>query len=215
MVADAVERLGAQVQIGERNVGAPHGMVVPLGQVRREGVLARMATGAVPAIVTERDGFDEGGVEPQRARDAAGHLCHLERVGEARALMIGREDEHLRLPRETAEGRGVKDAVTVAFEAGADRIGRLGDPAITSAVGQGCPRGQRGGLGTFASGAVEQGQRRRCRRRRIVRGADGWRARVTGHRCRPGSGSIAEVVHDDNAKDVIPTMHGRCAARCH
>ena len=30
--------------------------------------------------------------------------------------MIGREDEHLRLPRETAEGRGVQHTLAVALE---------------------------------------------------------------------------------------------------
>ena len=60
VVADAVERLGAQVERGQHDVGAPHGVVVALGEVGGEGVLAGVAAGTVAAVVAEGDGLGEG-----------------------------------------------------------------------------------------------------------------------------------------------------------
>ena len=52
VVADAVERLAAQVERRERDVGAVDRVVVAgLGEVRRERLLGRVAGGAVPAVV--------------------------------------------------------------------------------------------------------------------------------------------------------------------
>ena len=105
VVADAVERLRAEVERREHDVGAPDRVVVPAGDVRRERVLARVAERTVPAVVTERDRLGERDVEPQRPRDPGGDLGDLERVGEPGALVVLREDEHLRLAGEPPERR--------------------------------------------------------------------------------------------------------------
>ena len=135
VVADAVERLGAQVERRQGDVGAPDGVVVPLGDEQVERVLARVATGPVAAVVPEGDGFGERHVQPQRPRDRGGDLGDLERVGEPGPLVVVGEDEHLRLAGQPAKGAGVQDAVAVAFEARAVRgrgpraVARFPDPS--------------------------------------------------------------------------------------
>ena len=52
-----------------------------------------------------------------------GHLGHLEGVGEPGALVVVGEDEDLGLAGQPAEGGRVQDAVAVALEAGAQRVG--------------------------------------------------------------------------------------------
>ena len=79
--------------------------------------------GAVPAVVAEGDGLGEGHVEADGPGDGRGHLGHLQGMGEAGALVVVGEHEDLGLAGQASERRGVQDAVTVAFEAGAQRIG--------------------------------------------------------------------------------------------
>ena len=57
---------------------------------------------------------------------AVGHLRHLERMGQPRALMVLGEDEDLGLAGQPAEGGGVEDTVAVTLEAGAPHVGLLG-----------------------------------------------------------------------------------------
>ena len=81
VVADAVERLGAQVQLGERHVGAVHSVVVTGGgQVRRERLLRRVPAGTVTAVVRERDRLGERHAEPGDAGNADRDLGDLDRV---------------------------------------------------------------------------------------------------------------------------------------
>ena len=111
------------------DVGAPHGVVVAAGHVGAEGVLARVAAGAVAAVVAEGDGLGQGHVEPAGPGDGRGHLGHLEGVGEPGPLVVVGEHEHLGLAGQAPEGGGVQDAVAVALEAGAGRVGLLRPPA--------------------------------------------------------------------------------------
>lgn len=83
------------------------------------------------AVVSERDGFGEGDVEAERSGHRHRDLGHFERVREASALMIVGEHEHLGLAGETAKRRGVENAVAIALEARAERIGILVDGALT------------------------------------------------------------------------------------
>jgi hypothetical protein len=134
VVADAVECLRAQVEIGQHDIGPPDRMVITAGHIRGQRILAGVAAWSMPAVVPERHGFDERDVEPAGAADAAGHLRDLERVRQPGALMVCREDEHLRLTRKTAKrARAVQDAVTVAFETGAVGIGHFGDQTLAGA----------------------------------------------------------------------------------
>ncbi len=69
-------------------------------------------------------------VEAERPGHRRGHLGHLEGVGEARALVVVGEHEHLGLAGKPAEGGGVEDAVAVALEAGPPLVGLLGPAPI-------------------------------------------------------------------------------------
>ena len=158
MVADAVEGLDAEVERGEDDVGAPHGVVVAAGHERCEGILRRVTTGAVAAVVAERDRLGEGDVEPDRRGDGGGHLGDLERMGEPGALVVFGEDEHLRLAGQPAErGGAVQDAVAVALETRAQGVGRLGHGPIARPTGEGGAGAHRVVLGGLASHAIVRG----------------------------------------------------------
>ena len=79
--------------------------------------LADVPERRVPQVVPEADRLREVLVQPQRARHVAGDPAGLERVGEARAVVVALGgDEHLGLVLEPAEGLGVDDPVAVALE---------------------------------------------------------------------------------------------------
>ena len=112
---------------GASVTSAPHtAWSYPPGDVRRQGVLAGVPAGAVPAVVAEGDGLGEGDVEAERPGHRRGDLGDLEGVGEPGALVVVGEHEHLRLAGQAAERRGVEDAVAVALEARPPRVGLLG-----------------------------------------------------------------------------------------
>ena len=167
-----------EVEIVEHDIGAPHRVVVALGQIRREGVFAGVAARAVAAVVAERDRLDERNIEPQRPADARGDLRDLERVREPRALVIGGEDEDLRLARQPAKRTRVQDAITVSFEARAHRVGGLFDATIAGTARQGGAVRERGPLERFAIDARER--RPGGEARRAVVDARGGRRRRAG-----------------------------------
>ena len=79
--------------------------------------------GVWPEVVPERDRLGQLLVQPQHLGDAARDLRDLERVRQARAVVIaGRREEHLRLVLQTAERLAVDDAIAIALERRADRI---------------------------------------------------------------------------------------------
>jgi hypothetical protein len=193
VVAHPVERLGTQVEVHEGDVSAPRRVVVAAIDVGRERVFAGVAAGAVAAVVPERDGFGECNVEPQGSGDARGHLRHLERVREACALVISRENEHLRLARQPAEGGGVQDAVAVALETRAQRIGFLVDETCAGArgpSGSGCEQIVLALLARLAAERFDGAERRA--RVGVGRAHAGAVAvvGVTGHGGRPASGAF-------------------------
>ena len=101
-------------------------------------MLAGVAEGRVAEVVAEADRLDEVLVEAQGARDGARDGVDLERVREARAVVValGR-DEDLRLVLEPAEALGVQDAVAVALERAAQPAGHLlGQPARGSGTSE-------------------------------------------------------------------------------
>ena len=125
VVAHAVERLQAEVERGQRDVGAVDRVVVAgTGQERRERLLGRVPGGPVPAVVGQRDGLHQRQAQVGGPGDAGGHLRHLDRVGEAGAeVVVLRGDEDLALPRQPPPGSGVLDPVEVALEAQPPRVG--------------------------------------------------------------------------------------------
>ena len=180
MVADAVEGLGAQVERGQHHVRAPHRVVVAADE-RTERLLAGVAAGPVTAVVAQGDGLGQRQVQSQRAGDGHRHLRHLERMGQSGALVVGREHEDLGLARQSTEGAGVQDAIAVALEAGAYRIGRLRrarDPAPQARVAP--------GASVAASAASRAGRSIGCTS--IGAEQPGW-ARDT-----PGGPGVADMV---------------------
>ncbi len=189
VVADAVECLTAQIERHEGDIGSPQRMVVAARQVRAEGILARVAAGAVPAIVAERDRLGECDIESERPRDRDCDLGHLEGVGQASALVVVGEDEDLGLACQTPERRRMQDAVTVAFETGAELIGFLFDEAVAAIVGAGCQERHRFVLRTFSSIAIDHRVGTWTRPRICVGKLDPGHG-VAGHRRGPALGAL-------------------------
>ena len=143
-----------------------------------ERVLARVAERRVAEVVREADRLDEILVQAQRARDRAGDLRDLERVREPRAVEVALVvDEHLRLVDETAERRGVNDAVAIALELRAQRRRRLGMPAAARVRGRGGVR-REARCRASVTRAARRARRATCprparepRRRRRARGS--------------------------------------------
>ena len=89
-----------------------------------ERVLAGVAEGRVSEVVGEADGLGQHLVEAQRAGDGPRDLRDLERMRQPGAVEIALViDENLGLVDQTAEGRGMHDAVAVALVFGRDRRG--------------------------------------------------------------------------------------------
>ncbi len=204
MVADPVERLGAQVQRPQGDIGAPGSVVETAIEVRRQGVLARMATRAVAAVVADRHRFHERHVEAQRLGDRAGDLGDFEGVGHPRALVIVGEHEHLGLARQAPESRIVQYPVAVSFEAGPERVGLLVDGPVAGAQCQSRVAGQRCGL-MFLAGfsCPHHGIADGCGR--VGMGDDDVVGAVAGHRGSPPFGAILGRVREreiDHGKTI-------------
>lgn len=105
-----------------------------------------MTAGSVTTVVAERDCLGQCHVETQCSRNRSGHLRHLESMREARALVVVGEHKNLRLARKSTESRRVQDAITVAFEAGTERIGFFVSCACTRADRACCVGGEEGVL---------------------------------------------------------------------
>ena len=155
-----------------------------------------------------------------RATDG-GDLGDLEGVGEPGALVVVGEDEHLGLAGQAAERAGVQDAVAVALEAGAPRVGLPpSTAALAGAVGRGWRRGaRRAVLGVLARLARRRSGRRPGARPTSRRGrARTSPAAVPGHRGRP---SVARARRPRRAR-VVPIgctsttpSHGSPTAESH
>ena len=95
-------------------------------------------------------------------RDARGHLGDLERVGEARALVVLREHEHLGLARQAPERGGpVQDPVPVPLEARARRVGLLRPRPVAGAAGPRRARRELRVLEVLTRDPVERARSRR------------------------------------------------------
>ena len=85
-----------------------------------------------------------GDVQTDGPRDPGRDLRDLDRVREPGAEMIVfRGDEHLALAREPAPRTRVLDAIEIALEAQAERIGLLGTGAVPAPTGAGRARRER------------------------------------------------------------------------
>ena len=133
MVANSIKRFATQVQRHKCNISTPHGMVIAAIDIRRQRVFAGMTTWAVPAVVAECDGLGEGDIETDGASNRRGNLGHLERVGQAGALVVLRKHEDLGLAGESPKRRRVQDTITIALETGAVGVGFLFVGAVSGA----------------------------------------------------------------------------------
>ena len=126
-------------------------------------------------VVAEPDRLDEVLVEPQRARHAAGDAGRLERVGQARAVVVAfGGDEDLGLVHEPAEGLGVNDAVAVALKGRAETAWRLGADASARLVRVDCEVGE----GVLSRARIRASKASATASRRSSAGV--WRAMVQG-----------------------------------
>ena len=129
-------------------------LIVPeadAGVDRVECALSRVAERRVAEVVPEADGLGEVLIEFERAGDRAREARDLERVRQARAVMVAlRAQEHLRLVLQAAERFRVRDAVDVALEARAHLTRRLGRRAAGGLRAQQAVRADEQRLGGFA-----------------------------------------------------------------
>ncbi len=90
-----------------------------------------MAERRVAEVVAETDRLGEILVQAQRTGSGARDLRDLERMGQARPVVVaGRRDEHLRLVLEPPERLRMDDPVTVALKRGPQPAVGLRDDAV-------------------------------------------------------------------------------------
>ena len=117
---DPVADLVGEVELprdAERLLVVPEAAAEALAKGLVERLLARVPERRVAHVVTEADRLDEVFVQPQGPRDDAGDRSRLERVRDARPVVIAlRVDEDLGLALQPSEGLRVDDPVAVALE---------------------------------------------------------------------------------------------------
>ncbi|OIQ68018.1 hypothetical protein GALL_503940 [mine drainage metagenome] len=128
MLGDAFQRFPRQVQpveIGvvafQRGNDAQRLRVVIEAAVglhqQLHRILAGMAKRGVAKVMGQRHRLCQIGVEVQNPRDGARDLRHLDRMGQAGAVIIALVfDKHLRLVFQTPKRRGMDDAIAVALK---------------------------------------------------------------------------------------------------
>ena len=105
-----------------------------------ERALPGMAEGRVPQIVAQGDRLRQILIQTQGARHGPREAVDLQRVGQARAVVVPlRLEENLGLVLEAAEGFRVRDAVDIPLEAGTDLTLRLGFRPAPAPLGQDPP----------------------------------------------------------------------------
>ena len=125
---DALAQFPGEIQAGEFGVALlqfgdeAQGLLVVVESAEvlhqaAEGGFAGMSEGRMSHIVNEADCLHQVFICAQRAGDGTSDLRHLERVSQARAIIVAFVvDENLGLVFEAAEGGRVQDAVAVALE---------------------------------------------------------------------------------------------------
>ena len=142
-----LQRLPTQVQPVEISIAPfepghdPQGLRIVVeaaepGHAFFQRILAGMAKGRVPEVVGQRQRLGEILIEAERTRQRTRDLGHLDRMGQARAVMVAfMRDEDLRLVLEPTEGGRMDDAVAIALELPARGRGRLADQAPAAPAG--------------------------------------------------------------------------------
>src|SRR6185437_12502737 len=126
-----------------------------------ERVLPGVSERGVAQIMGEADRLGKRLVQSEGARDRAGDLRHLDRVGDSGSIQVALVvDEDLRLVDQPAEGVRVNDSITIALELGPVRRLRLGIPAAARLLVAGGVRRQSvAGLSTAAHAVTRRKHR--------------------------------------------------------
>ena len=127
----------------QHNIGAPGAVIISLGNEDVEGILARVASRPMTAVVPEGDRVGQRHVDADPAGDRSRDLGHLESMGQPGALVVAWIDDNLCLAGQAPEGRGVHNPIAVTFEAGALIIGLLCDGPISRSCGKGSAGAER------------------------------------------------------------------------
>src|SRR4029453_1980116 len=159
VIADSVQRLGAQVEVLQHHIRTPGPVVISLRNEDVESILAGMPAWAMTAVVAQRDRFHQRRVHADPAGDRGCDLSHLKGMGQPGALVISRKDNDLGLAGKTSEGRGMHDSIAVTLETGALVVGLLCDGAIARSFGKRRARPQRHTLVLLAEFPVHDGSR--------------------------------------------------------
>ena len=143
VVQDAHARLVAEVQaaaVALKNVHNAQALLVVLeaaGVYLRQRALSGVAEWGMPQIVPQRYRLGQIFVQRERPRDGARKAADLQRVGQARAVVVAlRLEKDLRLVLEAAERFGVGDTVDIPLKAGADAAFVFGRKASARIFGQ-------------------------------------------------------------------------------
>ena len=103
---------------------------------QRKRVFAGVTNGCMAQIKGQSDAFGQIGIKPQHPGDRARNLRHLDRMGQAGAVVIAFVfDKDLRLMLETAKGRRMDDAVTVALKGRTKGRHAFGKEATARGIG--------------------------------------------------------------------------------
>src|SRR5262245_13756525 len=123
MLRDPVTDLPREVEpfaIVLEDVDNAQALLVVIETARHQSVddaLAGVAERRVPQVVAECNGFRQFFMKAENLRDGSGNLRYLERMCEARPIVVaGRREEHLCLVLEASECLAVDDPVAIALK---------------------------------------------------------------------------------------------------
>jgi hypothetical protein len=153
VIGDPIAHLSREVH-RFKHLNDPHRLKI-VAESRLEfgdHLLPEVTEGRMAQIVAETDRFDEIFVESEGARDRAGHLRDLERMGQPNPVVVSfGSQENLGLMGQSAERLGMQDAISILLEAGADGIGCLRLFSTLGFSGELCPLRERLSLDLFCS----------------------------------------------------------------
>jgi hypothetical protein len=110
------------------------------------------------------------------------------------SLVIVGKDEDLRFAGQASKCARMENAVAVAFETGAYRVGFFVGAPVARPQGAGCGRRQMGMLELFALMSQYDGPRFAATGPRVGMGDDDGIGRIPGHGARPTFGALGEIV---------------------
>ena len=84
-------------------IGAPGAVIISLGNEDVEGILARVASRPMTAVVSECDRIGQRHVDADPTGDRSRDLSHLESVGQPGALVVAWIDDNLCLAGQAPE----------------------------------------------------------------------------------------------------------------